>query len=77
VEDILVLFLDPLGKILDAQFLSDQILVFSDSMVKFDLHLRIFLPGDRLAKAPSLVFDSIVLEGPNRRFHRGVCWGIW
>lgn len=43
-ECLLVLRLDPLGKILDAQFFADELLALSHPEFEFDLELGIFLP---------------------------------
>lgn len=41
---ILVLFLNSLGQVLDPELFADQILVFSNSQLKFLFRFRIFFP---------------------------------
>lgn len=49
----LVLRLDPLGKVLDAQFLADELLALSHPEFEFNLQLSILFPVQKDQLVPS------------------------
>lgn len=62
IECLLVLRLDPLGKVLDAQFLTDELLALSHPEFEFELELSILLPASK--NRPIRIFPLLSLAEP-------------
>lgn len=62
IECLLVLRLDPLGKVLDAQFLTDELLALSHPEFEFELELSILLPASK--NTPIRIFPLSSLTEP-------------